>query len=132
MIVLDEHFCDPLIMADISAWYSGQVIPLIRLRPGSLIKDDAIPALLRKVPDPIFVTINVADFWKRIRPHNDFCIITAALTQAQVNEVSNLLRRLLHLTEFKTKTLRMGKVIHVTRNHIQYYESDRRIHSIHW
>lgn len=38
MIVLDEHLCDPLIMAGISAWYSGQVIPLIRLRPGALNK----------------------------------------------------------------------------------------------
>jgi len=132
MIILDEHLYDPAIMADIAAWFPGQVIPLLKLRPASLIKDDAIPTLLRKVVQPTFVTINVIDFWKKVRPHADFCIITIALTQTQVYEVPNLLRRLLHLTEFKTKALRMGKVIHVTQNHIQYYESDRRIRLLQW
>lgn len=132
MIILDEHLYDPMIMADIATWFPGQVIPLIKLRPGSLIKDDAIPTLLRKVAEPTFVTINVIDFWKKIHPHSGFCIITVALTQAQVYEIPNLLRRLLHLPEFKTKALRMGKVIHVTENHIQYYEFDRRIYSFPW
>jgi hypothetical protein len=132
MIVLDEHLYDPVIMSGISAWFPGQVIPLIKLRPGSLIKDEVIPAVLRKVVEPTFVTINVTDFWKRISPHSDFCIITVALTQTQVYEVPRLLRRLLHLPEFKTKASRMGKVIHVTRHHIEYYESDRRIHLLQW
>jgi hypothetical protein len=74
----------------------------------------------------------VKDFWKRIRPHSDFCIITVAVTQAQVYEVPHLLRRLLHLPKFKTKASRMGKVIHVTQNHIEYYETDRRIHLLSW
>ncbi len=132
MIVLDEHLYDPLIIADISSWYSGQVIPLIKLRPGSIIKDDVIPILLRKGVEPTFVTINVTDFWKKIRPHNDFCIITVALTQTQVYEIPNLLRRLLQLPEFKKKALRMGKVIHVTQKHVEYYESDRRIYPLQW
>ncbi len=132
MIVLDEHLYDPLIIADISSWFSGQVAPLIKLRPGSLIKDDVIPTLLRKGSEPTFVTINVTDFWKRTIPHNGFCIITVALTQTQVNEVPNLLRRLMHLPEFKTKALRMGKVIHVTQKHIEYYEADRSIQRLQW
>ncbi len=132
MIVLDEHLYDPLIMADISSWYSGQVVPLIKLRPGSIIKDDVIPTLLRKGVESTFVTINVTDFWKKIRPQNGFCIITVALTQNQVYEVPKLLRRLLHLPEFKTKALRMGKVIHVAQKHIEYYKSDRRIYSLQW
>ncbi len=52
MIVLDEHLSDPAIMTGISAWFAGQALPLNKLRPGSLIKDDAIPALLRKVSEP--------------------------------------------------------------------------------
>lgn len=103
MIVLDEHLYDPLVIADITSWYSGQVIPLIKLRPGSIIKDDVIPTLLRKGTEPVFVTINATDFWNKIRPRNKFCIVTIALTQAQVDEIPNLLRRLFHLPEFKTK-----------------------------
>ena len=114
MIVLDEHLSDPLIMAGISAWFPGQVIPVIKLRLESLIKDDAIPTLLRKVVEPTFVTINVTDFWKKIRPHSDFCILTIALTHTQVYEIPKLLRRLLYLPEFKTKASRMGRVIRAT------------------
>lgn len=65
MIVLDEHLHDPVIMSGISAWFPGRAIPLIKLRPGSLIKDEVIPALLRKLVEPTFVTINVTDFWKK-------------------------------------------------------------------
>lgn len=57
MIILDEHLYDPVIMADIAAWFPGQVIPLIKLRPGSLIKDDVIPTLLRKMVEPTFENI---------------------------------------------------------------------------
>jgi hypothetical protein len=53
-----------------------------------------------------------------------------AVTQAQVFVVPTLLRRLLHLPDFKTKALRMGKVIRATQNHVEYYGSDRRIHSL--
>jgi hypothetical protein len=132
MIVLDEHLHDPVIMAAISKWHTGQVIPVISLRFGSIIKDDVIPTLLRRAIQPTFVTINVTDFWKKVRPHSDFCIITVALNQDQVEEIPQLLRRLFRLPEFKTKASRMGKVIHVTQNHIEYYESDRRIHSLLW
>jgi hypothetical protein len=133
MIVLDEHLHGHAIMTAISIWFPGQVIPIIKLRPGSLIKDDVIPTLLHKATQPTFVTINVKDFWKRVRPHSNFCIVTVALTQDEIDEMPQFLRRrLLRLPEFKTKALRMVKVIHVTHNHIEYYESDRRIHSLSW
>lgn len=132
MIVLDEHLHDPAVMTAISKWFPGQVIPVVSLRPGSLVKDDVIPTLLRRVVQPTFVTINVTDFWKKFRPHNGFCIITVALNQDQIKEIPKLLRRLFRLPDFKTKASRMGKVIHVTQNHIEYYESDRRIHSLLW
>jgi len=132
MIVLDEHLHDPVIVAAISRWFPGQVIPVINLRPRSLVKDDVIPTLLRRVAQPTFVTINVTDFWKKVHPHSDFCIITVALNQDQVKDISKLLCRLFRLREFKTKASRMGKLVHVTQNHIEYYESDRRIHSLPW
>jgi hypothetical protein len=132
MIVLDEHLHGHAIMTAISTWFPGQVIPIINLRPGSLIKDDVIPTLLHKATYPTFVTINVKDFWKRVRPHSNFCIVTVALTQDEIDAMPQLLRRLFRLPEFKTKASRMGKVIHVTQNHVEYYESDCRIHSLLW
>jgi len=132
MILLDEHLHGHSIMTAISAWFPGKVIPVINLRPGSLVKDDVIPALLHKAVQPTFVTINVTDFWKKIRPHKNFCVVTVALIQDEIDEMPQLLRRLFRLREFKTKALRMGKVIHVTQNHIDYYEADRHIHSLPW
>ena len=46
--------------------------------------------------------------------------------------VPNFLRRLFRISEFKTKALRMGKIIRLTQNGIEYYERDRRIHSLQW
>jgi hypothetical protein len=53
MIVIDENLHDQWIMATISAWYPGQVVSVTTLRPRSVIKDESIPALLRKA-DPQF------------------------------------------------------------------------------
>jgi len=63
MIVLDENLHDRRIIQAIAIWYSGQVVSVTTLRPRSIIKDDAIPILLRRTTLPTFITINVADFW---------------------------------------------------------------------
>lgn len=114
------------------AWYLGQVVSVSGLRAESIIKDEAIPTLLLKVIQPIFVTINIADFWKKALPHTRYCIINVAVPKERIREIPGILRRLFRMSEFKTKALRMGKVIHVTQNHIEYYERDRRIHSLQW
>jgi len=132
MIIVDENLNDFRIMAAISAWSPGKVVSITSLRPSSQIKDDVISTLLREAVKPTFVTINVTDFWKRVRPERNCCIITVALQQDQGGEIPKLLRRLFRLPDFKTKALRMGKVIHVTQNHIEYYERDRHIHSLLW
>jgi hypothetical protein len=41
MIVIDENLHDLRILDAISEWYPGQVISVVTLRPGSVIKDDA-------------------------------------------------------------------------------------------
>jgi len=132
MIVLDENLNDHRIVDAISAWFKGQVILITKLRIGSLIKDDAIPTLLHHAIQPTFVTINVADFWKKAQPHRSYCIISVDVPEERIHDVPKLLRRLFLLPDFKTKALRLGKVIHVTQNHIDYYASDRRIHSLLW
>ena len=132
MIIVDENLHDQRIMEAISAWYPGQVVSVTTLRPGTVIKDEAVPTLLLQAVQPTFVTINVTDFWKKVRPHSGYCIITVALPKERAREVPDLLRRFFRLSAFETKALRMGKIILLAPNHIRYYESDRRVQSLPW
>lgn len=132
MIVVDENLHDQRIMEAISTWYPGQVVSVVTLRPGTVIKDEAIPALLLKAVQPTFVTINVTDFWRKVRPHSEYCIIAVALPKERARAVPDLLRRFFRLPAFETKALRMGKIIHLAPHRIKYYESDRRVQSLPW
>jgi len=130
MIVVDENIHDQRIMQAISAWYPGQVASVTTLRPKTVIKDEAIPTLLLQVAQPTFVTINVSDFWTRVQPHSAYCVVAAVLPKERIHEVSGLLRRLFRHSHFKTKASRMGKVVRLTRNRIEYYEFDKHVHSL--
>ena len=55
MIIVDENLHDRRLIAAISAWYPGQVVSVITLRPWSVLKDDAIPTLLLKATQPTVV-----------------------------------------------------------------------------
>ena len=122
MILLDENVHQQSIMASIAAWYRGQVRSLTTLRPNTLIKDEAIPMVLRRVRQPTFVTTNVADFWRRVPAHSRYSIVCVALPNERLHELPSLLRQLLRLPEFNTKAKRMGKVIRVSPSQLQYYE----------
>ena len=122
MILLDENVHQESLMASIAAWYRGQVHSLTALRPNTLIKDEAIPALLRSVRQPTFVTTNVTDFWRRVPAHSRYSVVCVALPSERLHELPPLLRRLLRLPEFNTKAKRMGKVIRVSPSQLQYYE----------
>lgn len=122
MILLDENVHQQRIMASVASWYRGQVRSLTTLRPNTLIKDEAIPTVLRSVRQPTFVTTNVADFWRRIPAHSRYSVVCVALPNERLDELSPLLRRLLRLPEFNTKAKRMGKVIRVSPSQLQYYE----------
>lgn len=63
MIVLDEQLLCRDIEHEIARWYGGKVLFITDLRPNTIIKDDAIPGLLRQQIQPAFVTINEKDFW---------------------------------------------------------------------
>jgi len=62
VIVLDENILDEDIIEALEAWYKGKVISIKILRIGTLIKDDAIPSILRTVKHPTFITNSVSDF----------------------------------------------------------------------
>ena len=68
MIVLDEQLLSYGLRQHVVQWYRGAVIDITQLRPGTVIRDEAIPMLLRTAHRPTFVTINVADFWPRVAP----------------------------------------------------------------
>jgi hypothetical protein len=133
MIVLDEQLLSYGVQASIACWYRGTVTDITQLRPNTVILDEAIPMLLRAVSRPTFVTINVADFWRRLTPDPRFCIVCCAVLHARAQEVSELLRRVLALEPFRTRSRLLGKIVRVSRQHVQYYTTDTRtIHLVAW
>ncbi len=122
MIVLDEQLMDPRIVEAFQHWHKGAVITILDLQPRAQIDDDAIPALLRKVRQPTFVTINYSDFWQIVEPGKDYCIICLKLSGDRSLEIPALIRGLLKMKEFATKKARMGKVISWSDGRVSYYE----------
>ena len=126
MIVLDEQLLGRNLERLIGAWYPGAVRFITELRPRTVIKDDAIPSLLRAEPDASFVTINESDFWGVVEITDDFCVICFALPDSQVLLVPELLREVFNHPRFNTKASRMGCVIRVSKNAISFYTSSNR------
>lgn len=121
MIVLDEQCSRETVRAAVSAWYPGAVRFVTELRPGTIIKDEAIPALLRHAVEPTLVTINESDFWRVTPASSAYCLVCLTLTEIRAAEISAPLRRLLGHSEFRTKAKRMGKVVRLTANGATYY-----------
>jgi len=134
VIVLDEQLKNAGLEEQISRWYRGRVVNITSLRPSTVIKDDAIPLLLRQGPDSTFVTINIADFWRRVAPDRQFCMACFLLPDERVTEVSDLLRRLFRLSQFKSKQARRGKIIRVSQTQVQFYAAgdDNQVHLLAW
>jgi hypothetical protein len=123
MIVLDEQLEDPRLVQLIEQWYKGAVIYVSQLRPQTVIKDDAMPTVLRRARQPTFVTINYSDFWRRIPASANYCIICLKLSAEQKFEVSGILRGLLNLPELRTKGARMGRVVSIRRQVVEMYRT---------
>jgi len=127
VIVLDEQLLGRDLERQIARWYRGAVCSLIDLRPNTIVKDDAVPDLLRRQDRPTFVTINERDFWRIIPADDRYGVVCCTLSDARVPELPELLRSLLRRREFRTRAGRMGKVIRVTDREISYYSvNDRR------
>lgn len=132
MIVLDEQLNNPELVAEIAAWYPGQVATLKSLRTGSQVADEAAETLLRTVKQPTFITINVKDFWRVIRADKRFAVVAIELPVDDASKVSRWLRRLLTTKPFDTKAGRMGVVILLRPTRIEFYRVDRKIETIKW
>ena len=133
MIVLDEQLQGLGLEDAIARWYRGAVFVVKKLRPGMVIKDDVIPALLRQLKQPTFVTIDYLDFWRRVPADSAYCIVCLELPTERVEEIPVRLRQLLRLPEFKTKKARMGKVVLVRERRLQYYgPHEKLVHIRRW
>ena len=133
MIVLDEHLLHAGIKEGIERWYQGKVCPITELRPGTLIRDEAIATLLHRVSDPSFVTLNVGDFWRKMRPEKRFFVACLHLLQGQQMTVPHILQKLFRLEPFRTKKGRMGKIALVGAKEVSYYTTESwAVQSIPW
>lgn len=133
MIVFDENIFDYDVIDDLNRWYKGKVVSVKRLRLRTLVKDDSIPTLLRTVKQPTFLTTNVSDFWRKMPAHRAYCMICFDLPNERIDEIPRLLRGVLRFAEFKTKAARMGKIIQIRHNHIDYYAVDsKQVFTLNW
>ena len=133
MIVLDESISAKIIFDGLEAWYKGNVAPIKSLRIKTLVKDEAIPTLLRTIKQPTFITTNVSDFWRKMPTHHAYCIICFDLPNERIVEIPRLLRGVLRFAEFKTKAARMGKILHVRHHRIDYYAvGSKKIITLNW
>ena len=121
MLVLDEQLLGRNLDATLARWYRGPVLFITDLRPGTVIKDDAIPLLLRQQHQATFVTINETDFWQKVSIDAHFCIVCFALADSRADEIPRLLRAVFRLPALQTKVRRMGKVVRVTHSTASYY-----------
>ena len=83
MIVLDEQLLGRGLERDIAQWYRGTVQFITDLRPHTIIKDEAIPVLLRRQAQPTFVTINERDFWRKVATDQRYCMVCFVLSDAR-------------------------------------------------
>ena len=126
MIVFDENVHQQQIMASVAAWYRGRVLSITALRPGTLIADEAIPAILRRASQPTFVTTNVEDFWRRVPAHPRYGIMCNVLPSERLQELPLFVRRLFRMSALTTKARRMGKVVRASMHQFQYYDVHSR------
>jgi len=129
-IILDDQLFDVEVLIPIARWITVQ--RLRDLRPGEVIKDERVPELLRRLRQPTFVTIDLG-FWNRGLRDGKFCILCFALRNDEQDQLPDLLRRLLRLPEFSTKSSRMGKVARVSTSEIQFWQlGEERLSRVMW
>jgi len=87
--------------------------------------------LLLRANQPVFVTINVRDFWRRVQSHPDYCIVLVDLAQDEALELLSVwIRRLFAHPDFATMASRLGKVVLLREGGCDYYERSRQIHNM--
>ena len=131
MIVLDEGIHGHFIIKPIASWYSGRVISVTALRPKTVIKDDAIPVSTSLCPSS-----HIHHHQHNRLLANRLCrfalLYSLLRSRCKANQNASRLTAPSSsaLTEFKTRESRLGKVARVRSNRIDYYELDKRVHTL--
>lgn len=127
MFVVDAALADQLVLIPLQKW--KRAISIRDLRSNEVIKDERIPILLRELNRPTFLTIDESGFWRRKLCDPRYAIFCFALDKDQQERIPPLLRQLLRMPEFKTKSARMGKVARVSTMNVKYYQfKDEKMH----
>jgi hypothetical protein len=116
-LILDEQLDPKRVLLPLASWITVQ--SLQNLRPGTLVRDERIPAVLLTLKQPTFVTID-QDFHDFRWCHPGYCILYFALEDEEQKLIPELLRSLLRRPEFRTRALRMGKIACIRPTWIEY------------
>ena len=128
--VLDDQLDPRDVRNPISRWSTARF--LREVRPGSVVKDDRVPVVLRALRTPTFISID-AGFYRRTGRDHRYCILFFALRSDEQDAIPALLRRLLRLPEFRTRAARMGKVARVSRDHVSWWQIGNDVeHTLAW
>jgi hypothetical protein len=73
--------------AALGHWYRGPVRFITALRPDTVMKDDAMPVLLRQQQQATFLTMNEPDVWRKVAIDAHFCVICFALPDSCAREI---------------------------------------------
>jgi hypothetical protein len=131
MLVLDASLSNEEVLLPLQKIM--RTISIRDVRPYEVVKDDRVPVLLRELSAPMFITIDEAGFWHRRLCDRSYCVLCFALNKNQQKLIPGMLRQLLRLPEFKTKSARMGKVARLSLASIQYYQlGERALHVLSW
>ena len=127
-IVLDEYLGRTEVLDPLQKWITATKIE--DLAPDETLKDDRIFRILWNQKQPTFVTLDAGFFHKK---HCDqrYCLMYYVVPRQQQSRIPVLLRRLLRLSEFKTKAVRMGKVVRVSEREIEFWQlGDEKRHTV--
>jgi hypothetical protein len=129
-IILDDQLFDLEVLLPIARW--ATVRRLRDLRPAEVIKDERVPVLLRQLRQPTFVTIDMG-FWRKSLRDIRYSVLCFPLSNDEQDKLPELLRALLRLSEFRSKSTRMGKVARVAVGRVDYWQlGDESLHKLPW
>ncbi len=118
-LVLDEHLSREEVLEPLRSWRSIQKIE--DLVPHEILKDDRILQILRRQQQPTFITLDGGFFFRR---HCDprYCLLYFMIPRQQQFHLPDLLRRLFRLSAFKTKAARMGKIVRISNERVEFWQ----------
>jgi hypothetical protein len=119
LFVLDDQLDASAVLPIIQKW--AKVTRLRDLRIGQQVLDDRVPSILLAINKPTFLTIDQG-FWSRRWCNPNYCVLYFALRSDQQAHIPDLLRKLMRLPGFQTRSRRMGKVARVGLESVEYWQ----------